>query len=75
MDEETDEEDSEDEDNEDTPKHRAGGSDEKDPTQVIRKAKVEDDEYKTDEQTYYRYLLIFFMLQVMYCLCFWIFHK
>lgn len=63
MEEESDEDDdeNEDEDEEDTNKqsHSSKQNDDADAKAVISKAKVEDDEYKTDEQTYYR-LIIFF---------------
>ena len=32
-------------------------TDEEKAREMIKKAKVEDDEYKTEEQTYYRYVL------------------
>ncbi|KAK6636841.1 hypothetical protein RUM43_010505 [Polyplax serrata] len=52
---EEDDDDNEDEDEEDTTKQSSSSkqNDDIDAKSVINKAKVEDDEYKTDEQTYY----------------------
>lgn len=51
--EESDDDDSDEEENDEAQKQKTSHDPEKEAKQVIRKAKVEDDEYKTDEQTYY----------------------